>query len=248
MNAAPQLLQAELLKIRTSRTTWLLLGAMVVVILAIVGLTLGSRDADELEGARGVRTVLTIGGGVACFFTLALGVVGMAGEYRHATVGHTLLAAPERWPLVVAKAIAYAAAGLLFGLVALAATFALGLPGLAAQDAGVSSSSALLRTAVLGTLLSGAVFAVIGVGLAAVLRDQVLALSVGLGWMAVVDTLALSLAPGVGKFFPGGALAGLLRSQSQDVLAVGLAAVLLLVYALALAAAGAFLVRGRDVT
>lgn len=248
MNALPDLLRAELLKLRTSRTTWLLLGAMTLTTLAVVALVLSSHDASDVEGARGVRKVLTIGGGVSCFFALSLGVVGMAGEYRHATIGQALLGAPARWPIVVAKLLAQGGAGLLFGLVALAATFAVGLPGLAGKDAGVSSSASLVRYVALGTVVAPAAFAMIGVGLAALARNQALALSIGLGWMALVDTAATGLAPAVGKFLPAGTVDGLLRSRTDDVLPTGLAALILFTYALALAAAGALALRRRDLT
>lgn len=246
MSAVRQLLRAELLKIRTARTTWVLLGAMMLVTVTVVILTLSNLDAGELAGARGVRRVLTIGAGVACFFTLTLGVIGSAGEYRHRTIGRAMLAAPARWPVVLAKVLAWAAAGAAFGLVALAVTFAVGATGLAAEDSGVSYSSKLMRYVVLGTPMAAALFGVIGVGLGVLLRDQTLALSLGLGWMVLVDGLVLELTPGLGKFFPGGAVTSLLRSETQDVLPAGLAALLLLAYALSFALAGALVERRRD--
>ena len=180
--------------------------------------------------------------------SLALGVVGIAGEYRHGTIGHALLAAPARWPVVLAKVLAHGLAGLLLGLVALAITFAAGVPGLAGEDAGVSYSSSLVRYVVLGTLVAPALFGAIGVGLGALLRDQPLALAIGLGWMLLVDSLAMSLIPELGRFLPGGALTSLVRGQTQDVLPAALAGLLLLVYAVALAAAGALALRRRDLT
>lgn len=245
MSLIAQLLRAELLKIRTSRVTWALLAAMALVTLVVVVLTLSTLDADELAGSRGVRRVLTLGGAIAGIFTLALGIVGVAGEYRHDTFGQTLLAAPARWQAVVAKVLAYALAALLFGLVALVVTFAVGAPGLA-DDARISLSNELPRSIVLGTLLTAMLFAVIGVGLATLLRDLALALSVGLGWTLLVDSLAMALVPEVGRFLPGGAVTGVLRSQTQNVLQPAPGALLLLGYAVAFAVAGALAVRRRD--
>lgn len=248
MSSVPALLRAELLRLRTAQSTWTLLAMTALASLALVVLTLSRLDAHELAGPRGVRAVLTIGAGAASFFALALGVVGMAGEYRHSTIGQALLAAPKRWPVVVAKLLAHGLAGLLLGIVALALTFAAGVPGLAGEDAGVSYSSALVRSVVAGTLIAPALFGAIGVGLGALVPDQRLALGAGLGWMLLVDSLAMSLVPQVGRLLPGGALTSLLRSQTQDVLAPGAAALLLLAYALAFAAAGVFALRRRDLT
>ncbi len=205
-------------------------------------------DAGALAGDRGVRAVLTIGGSLACLFTLALGILGMAGEYRDDTLGQALLAAPARWPVVLAKVIAHGLAGLTFGLVALVATFAVGVPGLASEGAGVSYSSGLLRAVVTGTMFAAAMFAVVGVGLAAVVRDQRIALGAGLGWALLVDSLAMAVAPGAGRLLPGGAVTGLLRVETDDVLAPQFAGPLLAGYALVFAIAGTLMVRRRDLT
>ena len=248
MRSVRRLLRAELLGLRTSSHAGPLLAATAILTLAIVALTLSRLDGDELAAARGVREVLTIGAGVASVIALAAGIVGVTAEYRHGTIGQALLSAPARWPVVVAKALAYALAGLALGVVALAATFAAGVPGLAGEDAGVSYSSALVRYAIAGTLLAPALFGAIGVGLGMLVRDQRYALAAGPGWLLVVDNVAMSAAPAVAKFLPGGALTSLVRGQTQDVVPAGVAALLLVAYALAFAAAGALALRRRDLT
>lgn len=248
MSCVPQLLRAELLKIRSSRTTWVLLGCMAALTCVVVLLTLGSLEGDELAGSRGIRRVLTIGGSLACYFTLAHGILGMTSEYRHGTLGQAFVAAPARWPVVVAKVIAHVAVGLAFGLVALGVTFAVGLPGLAAEDSAVSYGGSLPPGVVLGSLVSAALFAAIGVGLAALLRDQSLALGAGLGWTLLVDSLVNGIEPAVGRFLPAGTVPSLVRSHTQEVLTPGVAAVVLLAYALAFVGAGALALRRRDLT
>ena len=44
-------------------------------------------------------------------FILLLGVIGMAGEWRHRTITSTVLAAPDRLRLLAAKILSYAVAG-----------------------------------------------------------------------------------------------------------------------------------------
>ena len=44
-------------------------------------------------------------------FILLLGVMAMAGEWRHKTITSTFLAAPDRLRLLTAKTLSYAAAG-----------------------------------------------------------------------------------------------------------------------------------------
>ena len=247
MSTLRPLLRAELIKLRISPTARALLGLMALATLVLAALTLNALDAGDVANARGVRRVLAIGGWVSCFFALALGIVGMTGEYHHATLGHAVLAAPRRWPVLVAKLVAYALAGLLLGLAALAVTFAVGVPGLAGKDAGVAYGSSLVRTVIAGSLLAPALFGVIGVGLGALLRDQRLALAAGPGWLLLVDSLAMSVVPGLGRLLPGGAVTSVLRSQTEDVLPAAVGALVLLAYALAFAVAGGLAILRRDV-
>ena len=44
-------------------------------------------------------------------FILLLGVMGIAGEWRHRTITSSLLAAPDRLRFLAAKTLAFAAAG-----------------------------------------------------------------------------------------------------------------------------------------
>ncbi len=81
------LIAAEFLKLRTTRTAWALLAATVAVSgLAVAGAVIGgARAADfDLESTRGVRTVLAVSASGAVF-VLVLGIIISAGEYRQRT-------------------------------------------------------------------------------------------------------------------------------------------------------------------
>ena len=91
------LLRAELLKLRTTRTFVALTGSALALSLLVAVLTttlseLGEQDVREL-----------FAGDFTGLFILLLGVMGMAGEWRHKTIRSTVLAAPVRARLVAAK-------------------------------------------------------------------------------------------------------------------------------------------------
>lgn len=248
MNVVLQLLRAEMVKVRTTMVLWALLGSMALLVIGVVVLTVATGDGETLSGENGVRTVLPLGASIAYFFTLALGIIGMAGEYRHGTIGHTLLGAPERWQIIVAKVIAYLLIGLVFGIVAVAFTYGISGPWMEAEDYGWSLENVLPKEIIAGSLVGAALFAAIGVGLAALLKDQVLALFVGVGWTLLVDTIVTGVAPEVAKFLPSGALSGLLNGSGEDLLDPEIGGLVLLGYAAIFIALGMVASQRRDLT
>ena len=176
MKVIRELLSAELIKLRTTRVPWALLGSMALLVIALVVLSVASGDNKDLAGEEGLRSVLPLGGEIAYLFALALGIIGMAGEYRHDTIGHTLLAAPARWQVIVAKVVAYALAGLAYGAVAVTLTYAIAGPWMASKGHGWSLGDSVPMEVIAGSLAGSALFGVIGVGLAAIIKEQVLAL------------------------------------------------------------------------
>ena len=57
-------------------------------------------------------------------------------------------------------------------------------------------------------------YGLMGVGVGALIRNQVTAVILTLAWMLTVENLLLSLAPHVGHWLPGGATAALTRGQA----------------------------------
>lgn len=248
MSVVGQILRAELLKVRTTRVVLGLLAGMTGLVLLLVCLTIGGTDAKELRGQEGLRQVLSVAGSIAYLFTLSLGIIGMAGEYRHGTLGHSMLAAPRRWEIVVAKLIAYFIAGVAFTAVALALTYIIALLWMPSKDAGFSLTDPIPLKIAWGSLLGGGLFGAIGVGLGALMKDQVAALLVGVGWTLVVDGIVGGVLPEVGRFFPGGALGALIREPTDEILPIGLGALVLLGYTVAFAVLGTLAARRRDLT
>lgn len=248
MRLVAQLVRAELLKVRTTRVAWALLGSMALLVAALVSLTVANQSVRELSGDHGLRTVLPLGAALAYLFTLALGIIGMAGEYRHGTIGHVLLAAPRRREAIAAKLLAYFVIGLVFAGVAVALSFAIAGPWMSSKGVEWSLGDTLALEILAGSLLGSALFATIGVGLGALLRDQVLALFVGVGWTLLLDSLVNGVLPEVGRFLPGGAFAAFTRQAQDELLGWAEGGLLLLLYTAILAAAGAIALQRRDLT
>lgn len=104
-------------------------------------------------------------------------------------------------------------------------------------------------------MLASPLFAVIGLGLGALIRNQIAAIAVAAGWLWLSEPVVYATVPAVGRWFPGGALqaiaqgnAGLTTVELADPLASGAAAALLFGYGMAFAAAGAVATVRREIT
>lgn len=195
-----RVVSAEVLKLRTTRTFYALIGtALGLVALAVIlPLALDSDFTTEDD----VRSVLS-SAGIAGLIALILGVVFSAGEYRHGTIAWTLLVTPARLRVAAGQAIACAVAGAAVAAIAAAFTAAVALPWLSAKDAPSLSSGDLLGI-LLGGILYGALAGAFGAGLGALLRNQVVAVVLVLVVLFVVDPTLIALVDGYDRFSLGG--------------------------------------------
>ena len=247
-----RLVKAELLKLRTTRTarTLLALAAAGTAALVALVLLLAGRPGQPELGADALRQLVLVPAQPLTLAALVLGILGMAGEFRHGTATSTFLVTPVRGRVVAAKLAAAAATGLAMALVASAAVFAVGLPWLKAKGIEVTVADAGLLARVAGLAVAVALFAVLGVGLAALLRNQVAAVIVGLLWWSQgVERILVAVLhqPGLERWLPRGA-ASALTAPGDATLPMWAGGLVFAAYGLVLALAGGRLVARRDLT
>jgi len=245
------LLRSELLKQRTTRTNVLLLLWMLGLVVLVVVLHVLSFSVAELSRHDNQVKIVGLGTGIGALFASLLGALSITGEIRHGTIRPTFLAAPRRARVLGAKIAASALAGLAVGLLAEALTAGLEAGGLAARGVHVELSTHQYAQLLAGGALAAGLFAAIGVGVGAIVRNQV-ATVVGLCvWLLFVEPLLLGDVPGAAKFGPGasaGGIAGAIQGQTADDLVAPLLGVVLLVMYTAIAsAAGSTAITRRDV-
>ena len=241
---------AELIKLRTVRTGWVLAAGAVALVVLFAVLTVA---LDEPRGEEDVRSLLSIAG-VSGLFALIYGVVATAGEWRHNTITASLLVTPNRARLFLAKALSLAVAGALLGLLCLAVVAAIALPWLAAADAEVGLSGGELLGIVVGHAVQAALLAVLGVGLGALLTNQLAAVVVALAVLFAVDPTVIALvdgyAPwslsGLGTAVSGGA-EGDLSGDEVDLFPAVVSGIVLLGYAAVLIGLGTLRATRRDI-
>ncbi|WP_336027640.1 ABC transporter permease [Geodermatophilus sp. FMUSA9-8] len=186
----------------------------------------------------------------ASVFLLILGIIGMTQEYRHRTATPTFLTTPRRGRVVVAKLLAYAAAAVPVALVVLVVDVVVVLLYAGARGAAPSLDAENLRTLGAAGLVL-VVFAVIGVGVGALLRNQVGAIVGSLVYLYVVEPIISSIGAvqGAYKWLPGGAVQAVTSDfQAPDLLEPWQGGLLLLGYGLVAALLGTLLAVRRDVS
>jgi ABC-type transport system involved in multi-copper enzyme maturation permease subunit len=243
------LVAAELLKLRTTRTVWALLAATVALTaLAVTGAVMAADSGNaklDLESEHGVRTVLHVAGSGA-IFVLVLGIILAAGEYRQRTAVGTFLTTPRRGRVIAAKLVVGAGVGTLFG--AIAAVVALGAANHNYQAKGytfpVDSSDAW--TILGGAILYAGLFGAIGAATGSLVRSQVGAIVGWLVWLAVAENILVELSPSVGRWLPVAAGRALVRDPDGELLSQPVAAVVLATYAAAIMAIAMISERRRD--
>jgi ABC-type transport system involved in multi-copper enzyme maturation permease subunit len=190
------LLRAELIKLRTTRTFVVLTAATLAISLLVVVLTTTIQDEWTEDDARDLFTSDFTG-----LFILLLGVMGMAGEWRHRTITSTVLAAPRRLRLLSAKTISYAVAGIAISLIVTVAIMAIGTLILSARDlptAGLGDLADVLWR----NLVVAAYLGAFGVCIGGLIRNQIVAIVGLLLLMFAIEPAVIGLAPEVGKFGP----------------------------------------------
>lgn len=246
------LIGAEILKLRSTRTFYaLVLSALGLVVLVVAGIS----AAADFEGASEPGRELLSIAELAQTFALVLGVLAVTTEFRHGTITPTLLVIPRRGRLVAAKLGAHLIAGLALGLIAFGVAAAVALPVLSLRDVPSELGAVEVARAIGGGAAAAALLAGLGVGVGAVLRHQVGAIIAVFAWLLMIEPL-LTAIPSAGeaidRFGLGGLMAGVSDSTALDaeaeVLAQLPAALVLAAYVLVFAAAGAMLLRRRDVT
>jgi ABC-2 type transport system permease protein len=237
---------AELLKIRSTRTTvGLVLGmlALVVIISVLSGLL---TKEPNLVTAEQQRELLSVGS-IAGVFSALAGIMLVTSEYRYGTIRPTFLFTPARLRVLDAKLAAGVLAGVVFGIAGEALGFAIGYACLAGRGIDYSLSGGQTALLLLGTVAGAGLWGAIGVAVGALVRNQVGAIIGVLAWGSVVENLLFGLVPSVGRFGPthaGDALIGLTTDHLLQATAGGL---VLVVWAAALAVIGIPFAVRRDV-
>ena len=247
-----RLIRTELLKQRTTRTFVASVTAAVVLAGLVTVAVLGG-SGKQGNAPLGPDSLVQVIGGPAAVLTLIslmLGILAMAGEYRHETITTTFLAAPRRNDVLVAKLAAASLVGAVIGGLSLAVSLGIAVPWLAYRDIALTFDAEALRVAA-GLVASTAIYGALGVSIGSLARNQTIATAAVLVWLLAVEEMFSGL---LGRYalvhwFPIAAGRALVHVGDRgDGLSVPVGAPVFAAYVAALALAGARLSLHRDIT
>lgn len=244
-------LRSELFKLRTTRTSRVLLAAMLGLIVLVVCLHVFTLKAGDLSQSVNQPKVFGWGTTIGALFGALAGAIGITGEFRHGTVRPTLLGNPDRVRVVIAKAAAAAVVGLGVGLLAAGLVAAIGGIGFAVRGISVTLTAGDFAQLLAGGAAAAALWAVIGTGIGTLIRGQIGAVGGLCVWLLLIENILIGNVPSAARYAPGasaGALAGMVPDAgTAKLLAPAAGALLLVGYAAAASVLGLGGIERRDI-
>lgn len=144
---------------------------------------------ESMDDASLARMIYTQSISMGYLLTFVMGIIVIGGEYRHKTLTATLLAAPRRGSLILAKMAGIAVASTVIGLAHLAGSVLGGAILLGSADLSIFPDPGQLSLVFLRVILVLVLWGLIGLGLGVLIPNQVVALFVGVAIVWIVEPL-----------------------------------------------------------
>lgn len=213
------LLRSELRKLTSGRAVLVLTLFALVLTAAQASFGLFSDFSGPFTGSERqlADAVAAVGG--ATVIALVVGILSMTTEFRHRTIGRTLQLDASRTRVLAAKLVVAVLYAVVLVALALAVVAAMVAVALAREGVDATWGPDVTR-AVWQAPVGYGLNAMLGVAIGALLRSQVVALTLSLVWLFVVETLVFFLAPSVARYLPFTALEALFADSSGDDIAI----------------------------
>jgi ABC-2 type transport system permease protein len=249
------LVHAELIKLRSTRMTAMLLAATLGLVMLTIATNVpgifGETGLLSLDDPRLFAIVVGVGFGVPQVMMALLGVLAFTQEFRYGTASSTYLGEPRRTRVLVAKWVSLGLASVVVTIVTFAVSVPFGIALIRSQGGEVIVGAQLWQT-VSAAFAVMAAYGVIGVALGALVRNQIAGVVAVLVWMLAVEQVVIPVLPVVGRWMPWGAASSLLQlgpswGYDGELLSVPMGGLVLVGYAAAAVALALRITPKRDV-
>ena len=240
-------LRAEVLKQRTTRTTLGMLAAITIPTTAAIAVHAFGLSLHRIgSGSNQLGIFIDVGENLGSLFAALVGAMAFTGELRHGTIRPTLLGTPQRGRVLLAKGATVLGIGLGFGALTTGAAAVAGNIFLGIRHVTVHVTAGDYVLLVAGGAAAAALWAVIGLGAGAIVRNQVPTIVGLLVWVLFAENILTSSIPGVAKFAPGTLARALAGATSGTVATPAVGALVLAMYAVLAIGVGWIVTTRRD--
>ncbi len=192
-------------------------------------------------------------------FAIILGIAIIGNEYQNGQAISTFLATPKRINVLYSKLVVAAGAGIFLMVTSTLLGFIGAYVGLSHYPHAKTSSTVFVNL-MIAAVVSGAVIAIMGVAIGALVRNVKVAQTGAVLWLVVVERLIVLFWATGGKFLPSGLILGMMNINinikstkkfldisTANYFGPGISITLLLVYAAVLATIGTRVSLRRDI-
>ncbi|MFC0505176.1 hypothetical protein [Micromonospora costi] len=231
------LTRAELMKLRTVRSTWMVL--LVLPVVAVVSLM--DAALDPVEHNTTVADFMDVSLAVVSVVVAAFAAALVGGEFARRTVGLDYLAVPKRVPVLAAKVWAFAGLGAVLGLLSTLLATAVVTPIAVGRDVALDGAGvAVLR--VLAVAAAIGVLGALGTAIGVLVPHPGMAVGSVIGWQVV--EMLLGMAFGIGDVLPIGLVTAVAHRAGTAALPVAFG--LLCLYTASVVGVALLVARRRD--
>jgi ABC-2 type transport system permease protein len=243
-----QLVGSEIRKLRATPTMWWLALGMVALTIAAVLATFALQETGQVPRTSddALRQDLHAVGSGSILVTVA-GMIGMAGEFRFGQADQTFISEPRRGRVLLAKVLVFAVLGLVFGIVASGGALATMWVWFSSNGDTIPFARSAVWLTLIGAVTSAVLFAVLGVAVGAIARNQVVAIVGAMVWLVVLEPILFQSWSGAAKWLPGQAGEALRRVPQEGLLSMGTGTLVLCAWIAAVLAAGHWRTRRFDI-
>ena len=217
-------LASEFTKLRSVRSTYWALGALVIVSIGVGALVMGGESNSLMHnpgnraGFDGTQVSLIPFFEIGQLIIGVLGALTITSEYSNQSIRTSLTVMPRRGVLFGAKAAVFTAVAAVTAIVASFASFFIGQRLLASTHAAATLSTPRALQAVVMTAMFVVLCGLFAYGLGAVLRNTAGTITAAYGFLFLLPQLAKALDPtwyyDLVRWLPGGDFVALITSSS----------------------------------
>ncbi|TFC61570.1 hypothetical protein E3O62_05450 [Cryobacterium sp. TMT2-15-1] len=174
----------------------------------------------NLESSSGLVAGVSSAASMFGVITLSFWAIATASDYSTGLIRLLAAAQPHRWRLLLGKIGALLIWTALATTLAVAVNLAAALPS--AEAAGISTELWMddvvgeVARAWMNSFSASVVWGIIGLVLALLSRSSAIAISVGVGWVLLIETIIKTASSDAGKWLPGTTLTALAQGGTDD--------------------------------